>query len=142
MVGYDVPHVSHDMILRFMGVNFSAIAEGSARIPSSVGNAQKPSVILAGDAAPATPSGTTTPEMDKAMWEGEICCYSSLAFVSAAQPTITPGPQHLYWYWCLPQFLVSSGVGVAVPVLLAQEAMSRCLRAMKRAFHSHEVWED
>ncbi len=38
MAGYDLPHVTHDMILRFMGVNFSAINDGTARIPSSVGD--------------------------------------------------------------------------------------------------------
>ena len=41
MVGFDVLHVAHDMILRFMGVNFSALADGSARIPSAVGGESK-----------------------------------------------------------------------------------------------------
>ncbi|KAA1466528.1 alpha/beta-hydrolase [Dentipellis sp. KUC8613] len=68
MVGFDVPHVSHDMILRFMGMNFSAITDGSARIPSSVGGDNKPAFD------DATPSGTPapvgkTPEQNKAMWE-------------------------------------------------------------------------
>ncbi|THH18196.1 hypothetical protein EW146_g2731 [Bondarzewia mesenterica] len=70
MVGFDVPHVSHDMILRFMGVNFSAITDGSARIPSSVGDDSKPAFI--DDALPAasTPVPVSkTPEQDKAMWE-------------------------------------------------------------------------
>jgi carboxypeptidase D len=71
MAPFDVPHVSHDMILRFMGVNFSAITEGSAKIPSSVGTESKPLFIES-----STPTSTSapgvgeTPQQDKAMWEG------------------------------------------------------------------------
>ncbi|THH27823.1 hypothetical protein EUX98_g6359 [Antrodiella citrinella] len=68
MVGYDVPHVSHDMMLRFMGVNFSAITDGSARIPSSVGTEIKPIPILTTDEPSSTPAPKTT-EQNKAMWE-------------------------------------------------------------------------
>ncbi len=71
MVGFDVPHVAHDMILRFMGVNFTAITDGSARIPSSVGSATKPLPVLE-DASTPTPVSTKTPEQDKAMWEGTM----------------------------------------------------------------------
>lgn len=75
MVPFDLPVVSHDMILRFMGVNFSAIADGSARIPSKVGDSEKPlPVVLDGednnDSQIPVPPGKT-PEQDKAMWEGE-----------------------------------------------------------------------
>ena len=72
MVGFDLPNVAHDMILRFMGVNFTAITDGSARIPSSVGDDVK-SVpgVLEEDATPA-PASTKTPEQDKAMWEGPL----------------------------------------------------------------------
>ena len=39
MVGFDVPVVSHDMMLRFMGVDFNRVREGTAgKIESSVGN--------------------------------------------------------------------------------------------------------
>ena len=74
MVPYDLPDVSHDMILRFMDVNFSAITEGSARIPSKVGNDEKPVPVLldgekSDDSAIPVPAGKT-PEQDKAMWEG------------------------------------------------------------------------
>ncbi|EIM85643.1 alpha/beta-hydrolase [Stereum hirsutum FP-91666 SS1] len=82
MVGFDLPHVAHDMILRFMGVNFSAIADGSARIPSSIGDVSKPvwvglgedAVAGAEDGTGAGSGGTVgaggkTPEQDKAMWE-------------------------------------------------------------------------
>ena len=70
MVGFDVPHVAHDMILRFMGVNFTAITDGSARIPSSVGDDTKPLPALIDEAPAASPVSTKTPEQDKAMWEG------------------------------------------------------------------------
>lgn len=75
MVPYDVPTVAHDMILRFMGVNFSAIADGSARIPSKVGDVEKPVPTFVDGSKdvdskiPVPPS--KTPEQDKAMWEGE-----------------------------------------------------------------------
>lgn len=74
MVPYDLPDVSHDMILRFMGVNFSAIADGTARIPSKVGDQEKPvPALLEGednmDSTIPMPAGKT-PEQDKAMWEG------------------------------------------------------------------------
>ncbi|TCD68479.1 Cell death protease [Steccherinum ochraceum] len=69
MVGYDVPHVSHDMMLRFMGVNFSAITEGSARIPSSLGSDNKPVPILVTEDPTPTPVPGKTKEQNKAMWE-------------------------------------------------------------------------
>ena len=76
MVPYDLPEVSHDMILRFMGVNFSAIADGSARIPSKVGDSAKPVPVLVGgqdDDVPVIPvPAGKTPEQDKAMWEGGV----------------------------------------------------------------------
>ncbi|KAI1796104.1 alpha/beta-hydrolase [Ganoderma leucocontextum] len=69
MVGFDTPHVAHDMILRFMGVNFTAITDGSARIPSAVGGDAKPLPGALDEAATPTPVSTKTPEQDKAMWE-------------------------------------------------------------------------
>ncbi|KAI0375946.1 alpha/beta-hydrolase [Pilatotrama ljubarskyi] len=69
MVGYDVPHVTHDMMLRFMGVNFSAIVDGSARIPSAVGDDAKPLPALLDDVPTSTPAPSKSPEQDKAMWE-------------------------------------------------------------------------
>jgi carboxypeptidase D len=71
MAPWDVPHVAHDMILRFMGVNFSAILDGTARIPSSIGNIKKPMHIEQVEAEPTiAPLPGKTPEQDKAMWEG------------------------------------------------------------------------
>ncbi|KAJ3993693.1 Alpha/Beta hydrolase protein [Lentinula boryana] len=69
MAPFDVPHITHDMILRFMGVDFASILEGSAKIPSSVGSETKPMYVKA-EAATATsvPTGKT-PQQDKAMWE-------------------------------------------------------------------------
>jgi hypothetical protein len=73
MAGYDQLHATHDMILRFMGMNFSAITDGTARISSSVGNDVKPSFA---ENKPASDTPTIpipkTPEQDKAMWEGAI----------------------------------------------------------------------
>ncbi|KAN0126754.1 serine carboxypeptidase [Russula decolorans] len=70
MAGYDQLDATHDMILRFMGMNFSAITDGTARIPSSVGNNAKPAFTEEepASAAPAHPTAKT-PEQDKAMWE-------------------------------------------------------------------------
>ncbi|KAJ6610366.1 alpha/beta-hydrolase [Mycena sp. CBHHK59/15] len=45
MAPFDLPHVSHDMILRFMGVDFSALVGGSAKIPSSIGTSTKPQFL-------------------------------------------------------------------------------------------------
>ncbi|KAF9035088.1 alpha/beta-hydrolase [Hymenopellis radicata] len=67
MVPFDVPHVAHDMMLRFMGVDFSQVFGGSARIPSSVGDKTKPMYTDA--TAIALPTSTKTPQQDKAMWE-------------------------------------------------------------------------
>jgi len=70
MAPYDVPHITHDMMLRFMGVNFSAIVDGSARIPSSVGSVSKPVFVGEEVAKPTTQvPPAKTPEQDKAMWE-------------------------------------------------------------------------
>lgn len=76
MVPFDLPDVAHDMILRFMGMNFSAIVDGTALIPSKVGDDEKPvPVVLEGqdDSKSSLPGGTSkTPEQDKAMWEGKV----------------------------------------------------------------------
>lgn len=72
MAPYDIPTVAHDMILRFMGMNFSAVMEGSARIPSSIDGEAKP-VLQNGtlQPTPTPPTGKTT-EQDKAKWEGML----------------------------------------------------------------------
>jgi len=95
MAGYDQPHATHDMILRFMGMNFSAITDGTARVPSSVGDDEKPSFIESKPAlaAPA-PSTTKTPEQDKAMWEAYYNAGSAaivLVLIVAALGTV---------FWC------------------------------------------
>jgi len=70
MAPFDVPHVTHDMILRFMGANFSAITDGSARIPSSVGTDSKPLFVESSHPRPTlTPVPGKTPQQDHAMWE-------------------------------------------------------------------------
>lgn len=79
MAGYDVPHVTHDMILRFMGVNFSAITDGSAKIPSTLGDVSKPLPALLDDVPSTSPTPGKTPEQDKAMWEGNVSsCITSV----------------------------------------------------------------
>jgi carboxypeptidase D len=82
MVPFDVPHVAHDMILRFMGVNFSAIVDGSAKIPSSIGTDIKP-MFLGGNKATATtvPVSGKTPQQDKAMWEGAFGSVSPIGII-------------------------------------------------------------
>ena len=79
MAPYDVPSITHDMILRFMGMNFSAINEGSSSIPSRVGDDEKPKYvqIAATQGAKKNFSGGKTPEQDTAMWEGKLIQYLS-----------------------------------------------------------------
>lgn len=92
MVPYDVPHVTHDMILRFMGMNFSAITDGSARIPSKVGNEEKPiPTIVDGDkdSSPNPVPVGKTPEQDRAMWEGTLTgCLLSYNLVAEVMPSV------------------------------------------------------
>lgn len=70
MAPFDVPHVTHDMMLRFMGVNFTAIVDGSAKIPSTIGTITKPIFVEEHNATPTNVVPAKTPEQDKAMWEG------------------------------------------------------------------------
>lgn len=72
MAPYDFPHVAHDMILRFMGVNFSAIVDGSARIPSSIGSDVKPVFLETDKQSMPNESISKSPQQDKAMWEGML----------------------------------------------------------------------
>ncbi|KAI6040441.1 Alpha/Beta hydrolase protein [Pisolithus marmoratus] len=66
MAPYDVPEAAHDMILRFVDMNFSAIVDGSARIPSSVGDDAKP--VFLEDTFPSE-IPEKSPEQIKAQWE-------------------------------------------------------------------------
>ena len=70
MAPFDVPHVTHDMMLRFMGVNFSAIVDGSAKIPSSIGTDVKPIFGEIDAQSTSVVMPAKTPQQDKAMWEG------------------------------------------------------------------------
>lgn len=69
MVPYDVPHVAHDMMLRFMGVDFAQIASGSAKIPSNVGNDSKAVVKPETDATIPITDPSTSAADDKAKWD-------------------------------------------------------------------------
>ncbi|PPQ63138.1 hypothetical protein CVT24_005778 [Panaeolus cyanescens] len=68
MAPFDVPHVTHDMMLRFMGANFTALVDGSARIPSQLGSSTKPIFVEEHDQKP-NESPKSHPQQDKAMWE-------------------------------------------------------------------------
>ncbi len=96
MVGYDAPHTVHDMILRFMGVNFTAITDGSARIPSSVGDDSKPLPAILDEVPTPSPVSTKTPEQDKAMWEGPysvpLASHPATDMIHRTQRTTTRAP--------------------------------------------------
>lgn len=77
MVPFDVPLVAHDMILRFMGMNFSAIVDGTAGIPSKIGDDSKPIFLESGDLSPPTTLPGKTPEEVQEQWDGG--CSSRLA---------------------------------------------------------------
>lgn len=100
MAGYDQLHATHDMILRFMGMNFSAITDGTARIPSNVGDDTKPAFTESEPASAILPRPSAkTPEQDKAMWEGTISLSTFFrACLIAMQPIIMPDqpPSSLY----------------------------------------------
>ena len=105
MAPYDVPLVTHDMILRFVDMNFSAIVGGSARIPSSIGDESKP-IFHESPAASQTPG--KTPDEIKAQWEGEkvliqeqwILTWSSLLQCWFSCPG-TASHCHCHWTMCM-----------------------------------------
>ena len=71
MVGFDVPHVAHDMMLRFMNVDFTSILSGSAMIPSSVGDNVKPDLTVKPNSGGTNVTdGTKEPTSDGAPWQG------------------------------------------------------------------------
>jgi len=70
MAPFDIPHVTHDMMLRFMGVNFTGLIDGTAKIPSAIGTDAKPVLVEDHEAKPGAPASVKTPQQDKAMWEG------------------------------------------------------------------------
>jgi carboxypeptidase D len=71
MAPFDIPQITHDMMLRFMEVNFTALVDGSARMPSAVGTDAKPIFTEDHETKPGAPVSAKTPQQDKAMWEGE-----------------------------------------------------------------------
>ncbi|KZT62946.1 alpha/beta-hydrolase [Calocera cornea HHB12733] len=68
MVGFDVPNVAHDMILRFMGVDFHSLSGGSAGIPSSVGDSVKPGIVFDDSPIPSSPSSGGHTKTDPNVW--------------------------------------------------------------------------
>ncbi|VDB97159.1 unnamed protein product [Peniophora sp. CBMAI 1063] len=111
MVGFDAPIVSHDMLLRFIGANLTALADGAARIPSSLGSNSRP---LLGEAASdrtaekgASGAPATTPEQDKARWEAYYNAGSAalvLVLVILAVGT---------FFWCRVRRRRSAGVALS-----------------------------
>lgn len=111
MVGFDAPLVSHDMLLRFIGANLTALTDGAARIPSSLGSDVRP---LLGEAAsdPTAENGgssapATTPEQDKARWEAYYNAGSAalvLLLVILAVGT---------FFWCRVRRRRSAGVALS-----------------------------
>lgn len=67
MVGFDVPHVTNDMITRFMGIDFGLLPGIASTSKSKVGSVDRVRLGLASTAAPGIPlmkGGNTD-------WEGE-----------------------------------------------------------------------
>ena len=128
MAPFDVPHVTHDMILRFMGVNFSAIVDGSARIPSSIGTKTKP-VFIATSTGKSTnlPVSGKTPEQDKAMWEGEPPAQlsQSSANVGSNQHITTQDPLRLFLSLSLLELARSCGAACVGIVCDYRKRMAR-----------------
>ncbi|KAF9534583.1 alpha/beta-hydrolase [Crepidotus variabilis] len=71
MAPFDIPDITHDMMLRFMNVNFSSVIDGTARIPSAIGSDVKPHFEEKLDTGEGqgTPASAKTPQQNKAMWE-------------------------------------------------------------------------
>lgn len=63
MVGFDLPGVTNDMILRFMGVDYAELAGSTAVLPSRLGDHE--SALTVGD------SSTGSPLPKKIDWNGE-----------------------------------------------------------------------
>ena len=74
MVGFDLPEVARDMMLRFMGVDFSlgATVGQGARLGSVVGEDVRPAVVIPSTTTSegaASPGSTGISDEDKAQWE-------------------------------------------------------------------------
>lgn len=124
MAPYDVPHVTHDMMLRFMNVNFSAIIDGSARIPSSIGEQAKPVLVeeVQAQPTPVVPPAKT-PEQYKAMWEGNV----SLIRLSLLSKTLETDAIP-----CLAYYNAGSAALVLLLVLLAIGTFVWCRMRRRR----------
>ena len=69
MTPYDLPLTTHDMILRFVNMNFSAIVGGSAYIPCSIDDESKP-IFHESPAASQVPG--KTPDEIKAQYDAAV----------------------------------------------------------------------
>ncbi|KAH8834509.1 Alpha/Beta hydrolase protein [Flagelloscypha sp. PMI_526] len=120
MAPFDYPHVAHDMILRFMGVDWNLAANGTTRISSSVGHDIKPVVSLGdsvSDASSKTGSGASSnggsggdsPEQSKAKWEAYYNAGSSALVLIVIAAAIG-----IFFWWRRRRS--SSSKGVRLPV--------------------------
>jgi hypothetical protein len=143
MAPYDVPHVAHDMILRFMGTNFSAIVDGSANIPSSIGdNDTKPIFQKETDpSATNTPGSGKTPQQNKAMWEGTyfvpLCTCMPVSDLTFCKLIITLDLRHLSLSLYSSRLVLFCGVGYDATVSAYQQEIEAM--GMKR-YHSGVLW--
>ncbi|KAL7424907.1 Cell death protease [Cryptotrichosporon argae] len=90
MVGFDVPHVAHDMMLRFMGVDLALLPGHTATFESSVGDDERVSVGVL-DEAPS--EGLALLKGGDTDWETYYNAFSAL-FILAVLASIVGG----YWY--------------------------------------------
>lgn len=137
MAPFDLPHVAHDMILRFVGTNFSAILDGTAKISSTVGTESKPVLVETIKASSTPVSGVgKSPEQDKAMWEGVfllvfyLFCMSDKSWV---QHITTPALLR----WSLSSFLSLSEPSFGAEFVRDEPSGRRVLLTgmTRRAYH-------
>lgn len=73
MVGFDLPEIAHDMMLRFMGVDFSlgATVGAAAKLDSAIGDDVRPAIHVpsSSNGTASLPTTTGMSDDDKARWE-------------------------------------------------------------------------
>lgn len=80
MVGFDLPTIAHDMILRFMGVDFGVdhTIGLPARLPSVVGDDVRGGFAVTPGSSTAAPASSSTgvSAEDEARWEGTVSSFN------------------------------------------------------------------
>jgi hypothetical protein len=82
MVPYDLPNVAHDMMLRFMNVDFGSLIDGTPSWKSRIGDDARVTAVKAGTVSNGVPlpEGTTaagTGSTKGEDWEGQFLLSSS-----------------------------------------------------------------